>query len=116
MTLKKNNLIVSAISNNPLCKDDSTWFRMLPLKALGFQVWIRYQYVKFENWLFLIGVLHKWLSNFTTEKHIIFKPKKRQYLPHYWSDKGFNRTVLNQVLPPFRGESLLGDLTEDIEH
>ena len=31
--------------------------------------------------------------------------EKRQYLPYYWSDKGFNGTVVNLALPSMHGES-----------
>ena len=32
--------------------------------------------------------------------------KKRHYLPYYWSDKGFNGSVVNQTLSFFHGGSL----------
>jgi len=31
---------------------------------------------------------------------------KRQHLPHFWSDKGFKGTLVNQTLPSLQGESL----------
>ena len=36
-----------------------------------------------------------------TETHTIGRfEKKLQYLPHYWSDKGFKGIVVNRALPP----------------
>ena len=35
-----------------------------------------------------------------------FKNEKRQYFPHYWSDKGSKGTVVNQTLPSLYGGSL----------
>ena len=32
-----------------------------------------------------------------------FKPRKRQYLSHYWSDKGFTGIVVNWILPSLQG-------------
>ena len=33
-------------------------------------------------------------------------PRKRQYLPHYYSNKSFKNTVMNRALPSGHGESL----------
>ena len=49
-----------------------------------------------------IGILRKkTLSNL----------KKRHYLQHYWSDKGFKSTFVNRVLPSLHGGSLEITLT-----
>ena len=37
------------------------------------------------------------LNNFIIYKSA-FKPKKRQYLPHYWSEKGLKSIVVNRTL------------------
>ena len=34
------------------------------------------------------------------------KEKRKKYLTHYLSDKGFNGTVVNRTLPSFHGGSL----------
>ena len=36
----------------------------------------------------------------------LFNIEKRQYLPHYLSDKGFKGTVVNQALPSLHGGSV----------
>ena len=40
----------------------------------------------------------------------------RQYLPHYWSDKGFLGTVVNQALSSLDGGSLKITLTVPFNH
>ena len=58
--------------------------------------------LNFENWLFYNVVLNQsWLHISTTEKHvgiIIYK--------HFWLDKSFNGTFMNQVLISFHGGSI----------
>ena len=44
------------------------------------------------------------LCNYRNEK--LINLEKRQYLLRYWSDKGFNGTVVNQVLSSVQGGSL----------
>ena len=44
--------------------------------------------------------LKKWFAHFFWRKTIIrtlLNLEKRQYLPHYWADKGFKGTVVNQT-------------------
>ena len=64
--------------------------------------------------IFNLNVLYK--SDFAfllQEKHIgiiriitLSNPEKRQYLPHYWSDKGFNGTFERRALPSLHGGSV----------
>ena len=42
--------------------------------------------------------------------------EKRQYLPHYWSDKGFKVTVVNRTLPSVHGGSLEKNADSPFNH
>ena len=80
-------------------------FTMVLLKIVSNQIWIRYQCVyifktdNFQLWFlfktdFRISTARKLLLELTIFKSI----EKRQYLPHYWSDKGFRCTFVNRPL------------------
>ena len=43
---------------------------------------------------------------YKSEYRISTTGKQRQYLPHYWSDKGFKGTVVNKKLQCLQGGSL----------
>ena len=66
----------------------------VPLELL----WFRYINVhNLKNWLFLIVFsLKKWQVHFYYRKTIIINPRKTS---SYWSDNGFQATVLNWTLP-----------------
>ena len=53
------------------------------------------------------GFLQSFVCIFQTkeESNTLYKLKKRRYLPHYWSDKGFKGTVVNRADPSVNGES-----------
>ena len=78
------------------------------------QVWSLINVYNFENGLFSIVVSpQKWLANFQSGKHVgnvrikhFQIKKKRQYPPHYWSDKGLKGTIVNQAFPFLHGGSL----------
>ena len=55
--------------------------------------------------------LQKWLAHFFFAGKIqkisqVLNLENRQYLPHYWLDKGFKGTFLNRALPSLHGGSL----------
>ena len=47
-----------------------------------------------------------WKHTGIIKKKTLPNLEKRQYLPHYWSDKSFKGTVVNQALPFLHGGSL----------
>ena len=57
-----------------------------------------------------MGFLQTNLRISTAVKHIgyikinTFINEKREYLPQYWPDNGFNCTVVNQALPSLHGK------------
>ena len=80
---------------------------LLNFKPFSDQGWIRYSNVdNFEKWLFSIVVsLQNGLAHFYCRKThwnhqnlTLVSLEKRQYLPHYWSDKDFNCTVVNRAM------------------
>jgi len=80
--------IVSVMLSNSLCKDGNAL-----LKASSDQVWIRYPCYQFKSWLFSIVCSLQNLPNCWTAIRLnTFKPLKIQYLPHYYSAKGFKNT------------------------
>ena len=60
------------------------------------QVWIKPLF-------FIGGSLQKWIAHFYCSK--TYKLEKQHYLPHYWSDQGFKRIVVDRAMPSLHGGS-----------
>ena len=103
---------VSLISSNPPCKDCT-----VTLKALFAQIWKMFMILNTDYFL-IVSSQQKWLVHFycrkTCSKYQIWTLlnwEKRQYLPHYWSDKGSKGTIVYQALPYLHSGSLEITLT-----
>ena len=65
---------------------------------------------RFSNtYLYLLLMLDDYTRNFKLPS--MQRLTKRQYLPHYWSNNGFKRTVVNLALPFYQEGSIKITLT-----
>ena len=82
---------VSVTSSNPSYKDGNVRFTTVTLNDLINKVCIRTPCFCFE--ICISGFSAKVTNGLDT-----FWVRKRKYLPHFWSDKGFKGTIVNRVL------------------
>ena len=82
-----------------------------PLKLCMIKYELEINFYNLEELLFSIVHLYcrKTIRNFENEK--LLNREKRQYLPYYWSTKGFKATVENSTFPYLHGGPLEITLT-----
>jgi len=84
----------------------------IPPRKNWFQYVRRAEYTQLQlTFLALVPCFYRRKNLFNKK---LFKVENRNYFPHYWSDKGFKGTVVNQALSFLHGGSHENKLTRQI--